>query len=200
MVNSEIKKKIKKHKKKNKIINFDKQNITLGNLNFSLTKDQIKSLKEINEDLSSSKKMFRLLQGDVGSGKTIVSLLSSLNTINSGFQVAVMAPTEILARQHFNLANEIFPNNLNIKLITGKSDYKEKKDIYNDLSTHQIDIIFGTHALFQKKINFKNLGLVVIDEQHKFGVRQRSNLANKGGNNCDVLLMSATPIPRTMMM
>ena len=200
LVNSEIRKKIKKIKKKNKIIDFKKQEIIINNLGFSLTNDQIKTLKEINKDLCSSTKMFRLLQGDVGSGKTIVSLLSAFNTIKSGFQVAVMAPTEILARQHFNLANKIFPNDFNIRLISGKSDYKEKKVIQNLLSTNKIDIVFGTHAIFQKKINFSNLGLIIIDEQHKFGVNQRKKLSDKGGNNCDVLLMTATPIPRTLTM
>ncbi len=200
LVNSEIRKKIKKIKKKSKVLNLEKQNKIINNLNFTLTNDQNKTLNEINKDLSSSTKMFRLLQGDVGSGKTIVSLLSAFNTINSGFQVAVMAPTEILARQHFNLANKIFPKNLNIKLISGKSNYKEKKDVQNKLSTHKIDIIFGTHAIFQKKIIFKNLGLIIIDEQHKFGVNQRKKLSDKGGNNCDVLLMTATPIPRTLTM
>ena len=144
--------------------------------------------------------MFRLLQGDVGSGKTIVSLLSAFNTVNSGFQVALMAPTEILARQHYTLAKEIFPKNINIKLISGKSDYKSKKIILNELSKYKIDIIFGTHAIFQKKVNFKKLGLIIIDEQHKFGVNQRKRLSDKGGNNCDVLLMTATPIPRTLTM
>tara|TARA_B100001057_G_scaffold152166_1_gene152188 strand:+ start:27 stop:2078 length:2052 start_codon:yes stop_codon:yes gene_type:complete len=200
LVNSEIRKKIKKIKKKNKIIDFKKQETIINSLDFSLTNDQIKTLKEINEDLRSSTKMFRLLQGDVGSGKTIVSLLSAFNTIKSGFQVAVMAPTEILARQHFNLANKIFPKNFNIRLISGKSDYKEKKVIQNLLSTNKIDIVFGTHAIFQKKINFSNLGLIIIDEQHKFGVNQRKKLSDKGGNNCDVLLMTATPIPRTLTM
>ena len=144
--------------------------------------------------------MFRLLQGDVGSGKTIVSLLSAYNTINSGFQVTLMAPTEILTRQHFNLAKKLFPKNLNIKMISGKSDVKDKKDILEKLSTHRIDMIFGTHAIFQKKVLFKKLGLIIIDEQHKFGVNQRKKLSDKGGHNCDVLLMTATPIPRTLTM
>ena len=144
--------------------------------------------------------MFRLLQGDVGSGKTIVSLLAAFNTIISGFQVAVMAPTEILARQHYNLAKKIFPKNIKIQLISGKFDYKTKKDILNKLTTKEIDIIFGTHAIFQNKVIYKNLGLIVIDEQHKFGVNQRKSLSDKGGNNCDVLLMTATPIPRTLTM
>ena len=200
LVNSEIRKKIKKIKKINKILDVNKQNEIINKLKFLLTNDQLKTLKEINNDLCSSTKMFRLLQGDVGSGKTIVSLLSALNTINSGFQVALMAPTEILARQHYTLAKEIFPKNINIKLISGKSDYKSKKIILNELSKHKIDIIFGTHAIFQKKVNFKKLGLIIIDEQHKFGVNQRKRLSDKGGNNCDVLLMTATPIPRTLTM
>ena len=200
LVNSEIRKKIKKIKKINKILDVKKQNEMINKLKFSLTNDQLKTLKEINNDLCSSTKMFRLLQGDVGSGKTIVSLLSALNTVNSGFQVALMAPTEILARQHYTLAKEIFPKNINIKLISGKSDYKSKKIILNELSKHKIDIIFGTHAIFQKKVNFKKLGLIIIDEQHKFGVNQRKRLSDKGGNNCDVLLMTATPIPRTLTM
>ena len=200
IVNSEIRKKIKKIKKINKNINQIKQNELIDILDFSLTNDQIKAIEEINNDLSSSTKMFRLLQGDVGSGKTIVSLLSAYNTINSGFQVAMMAPTEILAKQHYNLAKKIFPNNLHIEFISGKTDYKTKKKIIEDLSIQKIDIIFGTHAIFQKKINFKNLGLIIIDEQHKFGVNQRKRLSDKGGNNCDVLLMTATPIPRTLTM
>ncbi len=200
LVNSEIRKKIKRIKKKNKIINTIKQNSFIENLDFTLTKDQIKSLNEINKDLSSSNKMFRLLQGDVGSGKTIVSLLAALNTINSGFQVALMAPTEILARQHFNLAKKIFPTNINLELISGKSEYREKKEILKKLENNKINIIFGTHAIFQKKVIYKKLGLIIIDEQHKFGVNQRKRLSDKGGVDCDVLLMTATPIPRTLTM
>ena len=200
LVNSEIRKKIRKIKKKNKVINLNKQNYIIHNLDFSLTGDQQKSLNEINKDLSSPNKMFRLLQGDVGSGKTIVSLLAAINSINSGFQVAFMAPTEILARQHFNLAKKIFPKNINIALISGKSEYKVKKEILQRLENNKIDIIFGTHAIFQKKVIFKKLGLIIIDEQHKFGVNQRKKLSDKGGSNCDVLLMTATPIPRTLTM
>ncbi len=200
LVNSEIRKKIKKIKKKNKVINLNKQNSIIGKLDFSLTGDQQKSLNEINKDLSSPNKMFRLLQGDVGSGKTIVSLLAAINSINSGFQVAFMAPTEILARQHFMLAKKIFPKNINIDLISGKSEYKLKKEIHKKLENNKIDIIFGTHAIFQKKVIFKKLGLIIIDEQHKFGVNQRKKLSDKGGSNCDVLLMTATPIPRTLTM
>lgn len=200
LVNSEIRKKIKKVKKKNKKININKQNSLIKNLDFFLTNDQKNSLKDINRDLSSSNKMFRLLQGDVGSGKTIVSLLAALNTINSGFQVALMAPTEILAKQHFNLAKKIFPENINLELISGKSEYKIKKEILKNLENNKIDFIFGTHAIFQKKVIFKKLGLIIIDEQHKFGVNQRKRLSDKGGVDCDVLLMTATPIPRTLTM
>ena len=200
LVNSEIRKKIRKIKKKNKVINLNKQNSIINKLDFSLTDDQLKSLNEINQDLSSPNKMFRLLQGDVGSGKTIVSLLAAINSINSGFQVAFMAPTEILARQHFNLAKKLFSKNINIALISGKSEYKIKKEILQKLENNKIDIIFGTHAIFQKKVIFKKLGLIIIDEQHKFGVSQRKKLSDKGGSNCDVLLMTATPIPRTLTM
>ena len=200
LVNSEIRKKIKKIKKKRKKINFNLQNDLINKLSFSLTNDQINSLKEINIDLTTSTKMFRLLQGDVGSGKTIIALLSAYNVINSGYQVAFMAPTEILARQHYNLAKEIFPNNIKIELISGKSDYKNKKIILEKLKNNEIDIIFGTHAIFQKKVSYKKLGLIIIDEQHKFGVNQRKKLSDKGGDECDVLLMTATPIPRTLTM
>ncbi|WP_435167764.1 ATP-dependent DNA helicase RecG [Candidatus Pelagibacter bacterium nBUS_28] len=200
LVNSEIRKKIKKIKKKQKLLDNNKQNKIINKLDFILTNDQKKTLEEINNDLSSTNKMFRLLQGDVGSGKTIVSLIAAYNSINSGFQVAVMAPTEILARQHYNFAKKLFPNGINIELISGKSENKSKKEILRKLADNEIDIIFGTHAIFQKKVNFNNLGLIIIDEQHKFGVNQRKLLSDKGGNNCDVLLMTATPIPRTLTM
>ena len=200
LVNSEIRKKIKKKKKKQKFLNKTKQNEIINKLEFTLTKDQKITLEEINNDLSSTNKMFRLLQGDVGSGKTIVSLIAAYNSVNSGFQVAVMAPTEILARQHYNFAKKLFPEKLNIELISGKSEHKTKKEILKKLANNKIDIIFGTHAIFQKKVNFNNLGLIIIDEQHKFGVNQRKRLSDKGGNNCDVLLMTATPIPRTLTM
>ena len=200
LVNSEIRKKIKRIKKIKKIINIENENNIIEKLDFSLTNDQKKALKQINKDLSSSSKMFRLLQGDVGSGKTIVSLLAAHNSINSGFQVAMMAPTEILAIQHYNLAKDVFPKNFNIQLITGKTEFKKKKEVLDQLSNHKIDIVFSTHAIFQKKVHFKKLGLIIIDEQHKFGVNQRKKLSDKGGNNCDVLLMTATPIPRTLTM
>ena len=200
LVNSEIRKKIKRVKKTKKNFDKKKQKDIISKLNFSLTNDQNKTLAEINRDLCSENKMFRLLQGDVGSGKTIVSMLAGYNTINSGFQVAVMAPTEILARQHFLLSKKLFSKNIKIELLSGKSSYKDKKTILNRLSKKQIDIIFGTHALFQKKIEFKKLGLIIIDEQHKFGVNQRKKLSDKAGKDCDVLLMTATPIPRTLTM
>ena len=197
---SEIRKKIKKIKKTKKKFDTKKQSEIVSKLDFSLTNDQTKTLNEINKDLCSDNKMFRLLQGDVGSGKTIVALLSAFNTISSDFQVAVMAPTEILARQHFLLAKKIYPKNIKIELLSGKSSYKDKKKILNKLIKKEIDIIFGTHALFQKKVEFKKLGLIIIDEQHKFGVSQRKKLSDKAGKDCDVLLMTATPIPRTLTM
>ena len=200
LVNSEIRKKIKKIKKQKKIFSTKIQNSIISKLDFKLTKDQIKTLEDINLDLKSNSKMFRLLQGDVGSGKTIVALLSAINSIKAGFQVALLAPTEILARQHYKLASKIFPTEIKLNLLSSKSQYKEKKEIINDLSNQKIDLIFGTHAIFQKKIKFKKLGLIIIDEQHKFGVNQRKKLSDKGGDNCDVLLMSATPIPRTLTM
>ncbi len=200
LVNSEIRKKIKKIKKTKKKFDTKQQGEIISKLDFSLTNDQTKTLYEINKDLCSDNKMFRLLQGDVGSGKTIVALLSAFNTISSDFQVAVMAPTEILARQHFLLAKKIFPKNIQIDLLSGKSSYKDKRKILNKLIKKEIDIIFGTHAIFQKKIEFKKLGLIIIDEQHKFGVSQRKRLSDKAGKNCDVLLMTATPIPRTLTM
>ena len=200
LVNSEIRKKIKKIKKDSKNFIEGKSLKILNNLEFELTNDQKKTLNEINNDLKSKSKMLRLLQGDVGSGKTIVSLLAALNVINSGFQVALMAPTEILARQHFALAKKIFPSFVNIEILSSKSETLEKKRIVNNLKDNMTNMVFGTHAIFQKKIIFSKLGFIIIDEQHKFGVRQRKLLSDKGGKNCDVLLMSATPIPRTLTM
>ena len=197
---SENRKRIKKSKIPKKF-NNKSANLVLKNLPFKLTSAQNKVLSEINNDLLSSNRMFRILQGDVGSGKTIVSLLSLINTIESGYQCALMSPTEILAKQHYELAKKIFDHlNFKIDFLSGKTENKKRRKIFNELLNGKTKLIIGTHALFQKGIRFKNLGLVVIDEQHKFGVKQRSDLALKGGNNCDVLLMSATPIPRTMMM
>ena len=197
---SENRKRIK-IKKTPKIFSNKSSELIKKNLPFKLTNDQEKVLNEINIDLLSDKRMFRIIQGDVGSGKTIVSLLSILNVIKSGYQCALMSPTEILAKQHYTLIKNIFRNeNFEIEFLTGKTENKLRKVILNNLTSGKIKLIIGTHALFQKKINFHKLGLVVIDEQHKFGVKQRSDLARKGGDECDVLLMSATPIPRTMMM
>ena len=200
LVNSEIRKKIKKIKKTSKKFTESSHNEIVNKLNFKLTKDQNKSLMDINNDLNSNSKMFRLLQGDVGSGKTIVALISALSVVRSNFQVALMAPTEILARQHYTLAKKLFPENISFELLSSKSNILDKKRIINDLKTNKIKMVFGTHAIFQKKIVFANLGYIIIDEQHKFGVRQRKLLSDKGGDNCDVLLMSATPIPRTLTM
>ena len=191
---------IKKDKRPKQFTDKD-NNFIINTLPFKLTQDQKHVLDEINSDLLSNKRMFRIVQGDVGSGKTIVSLLSILNVIKSGYQCALMAPTEILAKQHYELSKKIFKSEkLNIEFLTGKTDLKIKKNILSNLKNGKINFLIGTHTLFQKKINFNKLGLVVIDEQHKFGVKQRSDLAKKGGDQCDVLLMSATPIPRTMMM
>jgi ATP-dependent DNA helicase RecG len=200
LVNSEIRKKIKKIKKDSKSFSIKSHKNIITKLNFSLTNDQNKSLIEINNDLKSKSKMFRLLQGDVGSGKTIVSLISALNTIESGYQVALMAPTEILAKQHFMLAKKLFQKDINIELLSSKVENRNKKKIVDDLKNNKIKMLFGTHAIFQKKIIFSKLGYIIIDEQHKFGVKQRKLLSDKGGRNCDILLMSATPIPRTLTM
>ena len=197
---SENRKRIKKEKLSKKFLE-KKSNYIKNSLPFKLTKSQKMVLAEINDDLSSKKRMFRIIQGDVGSGKTIVSLLAISNVIESGYQCALMSPTEILAKQHYELARKIYKNsNFKIDFLTGKTLIKNRKETLANLESGKTNLLIGTHALFQKKINFKKLGLVVIDEQHKFGVKQRSELAKKGGNNCDVLLMSATPIPRTMMM
>ena len=196
---SQNRKRIKKNKIP-KVFNNKYSKEIINNLPFNLTKSQIDVFNEINKDLLSNNRMFRIIQGDVGSGKTIVSLLSLINVVKSGYQCTLMSPTGILAKQHFELSKKIFKNDIKIDLLTGKTDYKTRKEILSKLKSGNIDILIGTHSLFQKKINFKKLGLVIIDEQHKFGVKQRSDLALKGGNNCDVLLMSATPIPRTMMM
>ena len=200
LINSKIRTAIKKIKKNQKKINFNYANTLINKLNFKLTSDQIKTIDEINKDLESNTKMFRLLQGDVGSGKTVVALISSLNVISCGYQVAIMAPTEILAKQHFTLTKELFENNINIGLLTSKTNYTERKKIIDNISNNKINILIGTHSLFQDKIKFKKLGLIIIDEQHKFGVKQRKKLSDKGGKDCDILVMSATPIPRTMIM
>ena len=197
---SNTRSKIKKIKKQNKNLDMEYQNKVISNFKFKLTADQISALKNINKDMRSKQKMFRLLQGDVGSGKTIVAVIAALNAIKSGYQVAIMAPTEILAIQHYKFILENFNEYCNPEILTGKTDYKKRKKILNDLLNNKIDILIGTHSLFQDKITYFNLGLIIIDEQHKFGVNQRKKLSDKGGKDCDVLVMSATPIPRTMMM
>ena len=201
IVLSKIRSRIKKNKKNKKVFFNKLSKFLISNFKFTLTSNQIKIIQDINFDLKSDRKMFRLLQGDVGSGKTIVSLIAASNVIESNFQVAMMAPTEILAQQHYDLAKKIF-NNTNVKIVNFIGSLKsfKKKEILKDLSNGKINFVIGTHALFQKNVIFKNLGLVIIDEQHKFGVKQRMNLANKGGRNCDVLVMSATPIPRTLIL
>ena len=197
---SENRRRIKKDKKC-KAFNELISSQILNELPFKLTNGQKLALNEINMDLKNDKRMFRILQGDVGSGKTIVALLAIANVIEANYQCTLMGPTEILSYQHFTLAKNLFGNSkINIQFLSGKTESKKKKLILNDLKNGKINLLIGTHALFQKNIIFKKLGLVVIDEQHKFGVKQRSDLARKGGKNCDVLLMSATPIPRTMMM
>lgn len=166
-------------------------------LPFDLTNDQKNALDEIIKDLSSNQRMNRLLQGDVGSGKTIVAILAMYYNYLCGYQSALMAPTEILAVQHYNNIKELFKDTgLVVELLTGAVSKKDKQPIYEDLKNGSINIIVGTHALIQEEVEYKNLGLVVTDEQHRFGVNQRLNLKNKGIKP-DVLYMSATPIPRT---
>ena len=183
---------------------FDKKKVTdivLKNFSYKLTNGQLKILGEIEKDIKSNRRMFRLLQGDVGSGKTILSFIAASDVVSSNHQVAFMAPTEILANQHYQLAKKLFKGtNVTLNILTGKTNYKEKNKILSMLENKDINFIFGTHSLFQNKIKFSNLGLIIIDEQHKFGVNQRLKLAKKGGKDCDLLLMSATPIPRTMML
>lgn len=176
---------------------FDKVKDVIDSLKFELTGDQKTVLKEVLDDLRSKKRMNRILQGDVGSGKTIISFLAMYYNFLSGYQSALMAPTEILAVQHYNNMRDIFKKTkLNIVLLTGSTPKKEKKEIYEDLANNKVDVIIGTHALIQEEVVYANLGLVVTDEQHRFGVNQRANLNNKGIRP-DVLYMSATPIPRT---
>lgn len=164
---------------------------------FELTKDQQKAVDEILNDMNAKGRMNRLLQGDVGSGKTIVSFIAMYMNYLSGMQSALMAPTEILAIQHYNNLKDLLKNqNINIALLTGSTLKKEKTEIYKELKNGKIDMIIGTHALIQDDVVYKNLGLVITDEQHRFGVNQRTNLQNKGIKP-DILYMSATPIPRT---
>lgn len=167
----------------------------INSLPFELTDDQLKSIKDIYDDLVSSRKMNRLLQGDVGSGKTVVAFISLYINYLSGYQGALMAPTEILALQHYNNIQKLFPG-LKTVLLTGKLKVKERRELLASVQSGEADIIIGTHALISGDVVYKNLGLVITDEQHRFGVNQRGNLKNKGISP-DILYMSATPIPRT---
>ena len=201
LIFSEIKKRIKKLQKKPKTIN----NIILTNikkkLSFQLTQGQEKVLDEIFNDLSSVKKMLRVLQGDVGSGKTVVAMLAAATVVKSGYQVAFLCPTDLLAKQHYKLFKTILADeSINISLLSGKTKLSEQQKVRSQIESSNIDIAIGTHSLFQEKTIFNNLGLIVIDEQHKFGVQQRINLSLKGNINTDVLLMTATPIPRTLIL
>ena len=180
---------------KRKIFKKDLESI-VKILPFKLTNDQKNVLEEIRQDLNSEKRMNRLLQGDVGSGKTIVSIIAMYLNYLSGYQSALMVPTEILANQHFQNITNLLKDLVKVELLTGSTPKKEKTRIYEELQNGEIGIIVGTHALIQSDVCYKNLGLVVTDEQHRFGVNQRENLKNKGLSP-DVLYMSATPIPRT---
>jgi len=170
-----------------------------GTLEFNLTEDQKTALSEIEKDMISPFPMNRLLQGDVGSGKTVVALTAALISITRGQQSALMVPTEILARQHYETAVKILPADLKVLLVTGSMSQKEKKTAYEEITNGQADLIIGTHALIQSGIIFKNLGFIIIDEQHRFGVEQRGKLRIKG-ETPDLLVMTATPIPRSLSM
>ena len=179
--------------------NFDKEKLdkVIKSLPYELTVDQKLVLNEILEDLTSKRRMNRLLQGDVGSGKTIISIIAMVANYLSGYQSALMVPTEILATQHYETMKEILKDlNVNIALLTGSLPKNKKDLIHEELKLGKIDMVVGTHALIQEEVVYKNLGLVITDEQHRFGVLQRTSLQNKGIMP-DVLYMSATPIPRT---
>lgn len=179
--------------------NFDKEKLdkVIKSLPYELTADQKIVLNEILEDLTSKRRMNRLLQGDVGSGKTIISIIAMVANYLSGYQSALMVPTEILATQHYETMKEILKDlNVNIALLTGSLPKNKKDLIHEELKLGKIDMVVGTHALIQEEVVYKNLGLVITDEQHRFGVLQRTSLQNKGIMP-DVLYMSATPIPRT---
>ena len=178
-------------------IDRDKMNQFIKTIPFTLTNDQKMAVEEILNDLESPNRMNRLLQGDVGSGKTIIAFLAMYANSLCGYQSALMAPTEILANQHYqNLCEFLKNTNIKVALLTGSTPKREKNEIYKKLSDGTIRIVIGTHALIQDEVAYHNLGLVITDEQHRFGVYQRANLQNKGVKP-DVLYMSATPIPRT---
>ena len=176
-------------------------NFYFHNLPFSLTGAQKKVMKEIRRDLGSGKQMNRLLQGDVGSGKTLVALMSMLIAIDNGYQACLMAPTEILANQHFQTIIKMLEGiNVKVRLLTGSSAKSLRKEINESLLDKSLNILIGTHALIEESVRFSNLGLVIIDEQHRFGVEQRARLWQKSINPPHVLVMTATPIPRTLAM
>ncbi len=179
--------------------NIDNKKIEkfIKNIPFTLTGDQLKAVDDLKKDLGSPYRMNRLLQGDVGSGKTIVAFIGMVINYYGGYQSALMAPTEILATQHYNNLKRFLKNeNIRIELLTGSTSKKDKQDIYQGLKDGTVNMVIGTHALIQDEVEYYNLGLVITDEQHRFGVHQRANLQNKGVRP-DVLYMSATPIPRT---
>lgn len=170
-------------------------------LPFELTNAQKRVIKEIRLDMGSGKQMNRLLQGDVGSGKTLVALMNMLIALDNGFQACLMAPTEILSNQHFETLSELLkPLDIKIGLLTGSKKIKERRILHEQLQSGELQILIGTHALFEDTVQFKNLGLVVIDEQHRFGVAQRAKMWTKNTQPPHVLIMSATPIPRTLAM
>ena len=172
-----------------------------NHLKFNLTNAQKRVLKEIRNDLGSNAQMNRLLQGDVGSGKTIIAFMTALIAIDNEFQVCIMAPTEILSVQHFNNFKDICNLlNINVKLLTGSTKTLERKRIHKELENGELNLLIGTHALIEDKVRFKNLGIAIIDEQHKFGVAQRSKLWKKNILPPHILIMTATPIPRTLAM
>lgn len=172
--------------------------LLLSQLPFDLTLDQKKAVQDIQNDLYSVKSMHRLLMGDVGCGKTLIAFIAILMAIDSGFQAVLLVPTEVLAKQHFQTLSKLVNTyHTHIDILLGSTKPSEKKNIHSQLKNGQCQILIGTHAVFTEKIEYKQLGLIIIDEQHKFGVQQRKNLINKGSNP-DILAMSATPIPRTL--
>lgn len=172
-----------------------------NHLPFELTNAQKKVLKEIRKDLNTGAQMNRLLQGDVGSGKTIVAILTMLMALDNNYQSALIAPTEILANQHFNAVEELLsPIGISVKLLTGSSTAAQRRVIHEELENGKLQILIGTHALFEDKVKFLNLGLAIIDEQHRFGVAQRAKMWMKNNLPPHVLVMTATPIPRTLAM
>lgn len=172
--------------------------VLLDTLPYKLTDAQERTWNEIKADMSSGCVMNRMVQGDVGSGKTIVAILALLYNCENGYQGAMMVPTEVLANQHFDECSKLLsPLGINVVLLTGSMTAKEKRNVYESVSSGNADIIIGTHALIQDGVNYNNLGLVITDEQHRFGVKQRKNLSDRG-KDCHTLVMSATPIPRSL--